>query len=121
MCVVCEVKDLEKERIAKAKSSYKKLHLGIMGEIRFMLKTANIEPIHHLANLDPSFTALVEDLEKFRDIIVQLIDALGIGSDDLVNVSEYLSLASSLAESIDSGCSDSLGAAVAALDDKPYI
>ncbi|KAF3982204.1 MAG: hypothetical protein HFP78_02890 [Methylococcales symbiont of Hymedesmia sp. n. MRB-2018] len=86
-----------------------------------MLKTAKIEPMHHLAGLDPSFTSLVVDLERYMEIIKKLKDALDITDSDIEFVAEYIVLTRSLAESIDSGCSDNLGAAVAALDEKPYI
>ena len=66
---MCKVVDLEKELITKAKLEYKKLHAGIIGTISFMLKTAKIEPMEHLAGLDPSFTSLVKSLELYRDII----------------------------------------------------
>ncbi|KAF3984707.1 MAG: hypothetical protein HFP81_00755 [Methylococcales symbiont of Hymedesmia sp. n. MRB-2018] len=77
--------------------------------------------MHHLAGLDPSFTSLVVDLERYMEIIKKLKDALDITDSDIEFVAEYIVLARSLAESIDSGCSDNLGAAVAALDEKPYI
>lgn len=113
--------EIEEKLITKAKLNYNRLHSNIMGEISFMLKTAKIEPMHHLAGLDPSFTSLVVDLERYMEIIKKLRDALDITSTDIELVAEYIVLARNLAESIDSGCSDNLCAAVAALDEKPYI
>ncbi|KAF3980311.1 MAG: hypothetical protein HFP76_02750 [Methylococcales symbiont of Iophon sp. n. MRB-2018] len=86
-----------------------------------MLKAAKIEPMHHLAGLDPSFTSLLVDLEWYMEIIKKLGTSLDITPTDIELVTEYIVLAKDLAESIDSGCSDSLGAAVAALDEKPYL
>ena len=113
--------DITPQLITEAKSTYKKLHSSIMGEISSMLKTAKLEPIRHLAGLDPSFASLVEDLELYRKIIQSLIDNLGINVNDLEAVDKYIELARDLAESIDSECSDSLGAAIAALDEMPYV
>lgn len=113
--------NIEDKLIFKAKSDYKRLHSSIIGEISYMLKTAKIEPMHHLIGLDPSFTALVQDLEAYMIIIDKLKDALEIKDGDIEIVKEYIILARGIAESIDSGCSDNLGAAVAALDEKPYI
>jgi len=115
------VEKLEEKLIIKAKTEYKRLHSGIIGQISAMLNTAKIEPMHNLIGLDPSFTSLVEDLEKYMVIIKKLKDALDIKDEDIEVVSEYVTLARRVAESIDSECHDSLGAAVAALDEKPYI
>ena len=115
------VVDLEKELEVKAIKSYKKLHEDIIGVISSMLRTAKIEPMHYLIDHDPSFTSLVEELEGLVGILKRLKDVLGIGPDGLNIVVEYIGLARNLAEAIDSGCNDSLMAATAALDEKPYI
>lgn len=116
-----KIKSIEENLILKAKSEYKRLHSGIIGEISSMLKTAKIEPMHYLTGLDPSFTSLVVDLESYMVIIEKLKDSLDIKARDIETVKEYIVLARDIAESIDSGCSDTLGAAIAALDEKPYV
>jgi len=112
---------IEKSLVTGAKLSYKKLHGGIIGEISAMLRTAKLEPMHSLINEDPSFTSLVKVLERYVGILNQLVDVLDIEPNDLKTVTEYVGLARNLAEAIDNGCHDSLGAATAALDEKPYI
>jgi len=115
------IDNIEEKLIIKAKSEYKRLHSSIIGEISSMLKTAKIEPMHNLIGLDQSFTSLVVDLESYMMIIEKLKEALDINDREIGIVREYITLARGIAESIDSWCSDTLGAAVAALDEKPYV
>lgn len=103
-----------------AKRRYRHLHSLIFGSISGMLGKAKLEPIEALQGLDPSFTSLVAELEGFRRIVGILSPVLGLNGD-LAMIDDYIVLAKELAESIDLQDSDKLGAAISALDDRPYV
>lgn len=111
---------LEEKQLIEAKKRYSALHRAIFGEISSMLGKAKLEPMERLHGLDPSFTALVNELKSFRDIVNALAPLLGLNGE-IGMIDEYISLAEALATSIDAENHDDLCAAIAALDDKPYI
>ena len=106
--------------LTEGKKRYKHLHGAIFGEISSMLSRAKLEPIERLHGLDPSFTALVEELKGLRNVVAALAPLLGLNGEVRM-IDEYISLAEDLASSIDAQSPDSLCAAIAALDDKPYV
>lgn len=103
-----------------AKKRYRHLHNAIFGEISSMLCRAKIEPMERLHGLDPSFTALVNELKFMREVVAALAPMLGLNGE-IGMIDEYILLAEGLATSIDSEDSDALCAAIAKLDDKPYV
>ncbi|CAG9411147.1 hypothetical protein NVI2019_PEGOAJLN_00682 [Providencia alcalifaciens] len=106
-----------------AKRRFNGLQAIIFGEISAMLKTSKLLPLYELQNQNPTFKDIVAALTTYRDIATQVATMLGsaIDQSEIDDVNEYLELASELAEAIDSDNHDSLCAAIAALDDKPYI
>ncbi|MGH1373570.1 MAG: hypothetical protein ACRBBW_16135 [Cellvibrionaceae bacterium] len=117
------INDIEAQLIKDAKARFNRLHSRIFGDISDMLRVAKLEPLHVLTDNDPSFTALVVELDELRGIVLGLWEIMPEISSkaNLDTLDEYLGLTRELAVSIESGCSDSLGAAISALDEKPYI
>lgn len=106
-----------------AKKRFNGLQAIIFGEISAMLKTSKLLPLYELQNQNPTFKDIVAELTTYRDIATQVATIVGAAIDqsEIDNVNEYLELALELAKAIDSDDHDSLCAAIAALDEKPYI
>lgn len=117
---VVDIRAGNEQLLSSAKKRYRHLHAAIFGEISSMLSKAKLEPIERLHGLDPSFTALVGELKQLRDIVKALAPILGLNGE-VAMVDEYLGLAEALATSIDTQDADELCAAIASLDDKPYV
>jgi len=112
----------QKKLLIEGKKKYKHLHGAIYGTISSMLCRAKVEPIEFLVGLNPSFADLVKQLKDLRDVVAALAPMLEIDPKaDIAMIDEYIDLAESLALSIDAQNSDSLCAAIARLDDKPYV
>lgn len=109
--------------LKRAKSRFSGLQAIIFGEISSMLRTAKLLPLYELQTQNPTFMQIVEQLREYRDIAKQVASMLGgvISQSEIDDVSEYLAFAEDLAEAIDANSPDSLCAAIAALDEKPYI
>ena len=105
----------------KAVNRFNELHSSIFGSISAMLSQAKIQPMGTLRGKNPSFTALVDELQLYRDIAERLVTLLEDGAENLAMIDEYLELARSMADAIDGENFDGLCAAIAALDEKPYI
>ncbi|WP_210531577.1 hypothetical protein [Pantoea ananatis] len=105
----------------KAVNRFNELHSSIFGSISSMLSQAKIQPMGTLRGKNPSFTALVDELELYRTIAGKLGTLLGGSNANLAMIDEYLELARSMADAIDGENHDGLCAAIAALDEKPYI
>ncbi|NRB63192.1 MAG: hypothetical protein HRU40_09250 [Saprospiraceae bacterium] len=114
--------NIQDTQISMAKKRFNDLHEQIFGEISSMLSTARLTPIDVLQDRDPTFMDQVKELETFKNIIDDLSSYLSsVTYEILERVEDYIRLARNLAEAINNECSDSLGAAIAALDEKPYI
>lgn len=99
-----------------------RLHGEMFGEIKSMLGTAKLTPIEELQNHEPNFTAMVDNLETYLGILKKLHEILeSIDADSISHVEEYLTFVRQLAQAIEDDDPDGLGAAIAALDEKPYI
>jgi len=108
--------------VIKAKRRFQGLHSEIVGEISTILKKAKLMPIVELQANDPSFTAIVEELRRMRQILEILHDHLGDEiSHNMSILDTYIDLADSLAQAIANDSPDCLGEAIAALDEQPYI
>lgn len=105
----------------KAVNRFNELHSSIFGSISSMLRQARIQPMGTLRGKNPSFTALVDDLVLYRTIAEKLGNLLEDGRESLAMIDEYLELARSMADAIDGENHDGLCAAIAALDEKPYL
>lgn len=116
------VVQLDDVQLIQAKKRFTTLWNSLFGEISSMLGKAKLFPIHELVGVNPSFAELVANLKSLRETIELLKPLLpGTNAAHLSMIDEYIDLAEALADSIDARCSDSLGAAIAALDEKPYI
>jgi hypothetical protein len=117
-----EQNEVQIKQIAEAVKRFNGLHGCIFGDISSMLRTAKLAPIEDLRAHDPNFTEMVGILEEYKIIIVSLSAFLEQITEHTINrLDEYINLARKLAEAIESHCYDALGAAIAALDEKPYI
>ncbi len=87
-----------------------------------MLKKAKLLPIPELKCNNPTFAETVTQLRLYRDFSVIVADMLKLDkNDDLKELDIYIGLVDDLAKAIDSDDYDALCAAIAALDEKPYI
>ncbi|MGI2067881.1 hypothetical protein [Shewanella sp. MF08487] len=117
-----EQNEVQTKQIAEAVKRFNGLHGSIFGDISSMLRTAKLAPIEDLRAHDPNFTEMVVILEEYKVIIVGLSTFLEqITEATIQRLDEYISLARDLAVAIESHCYDALGAAIAALDEKPYV
>jgi hypothetical protein len=108
--------------VKRAKKRFHSLHTSILGEITSMLRKAKFMPLVELSGHNPSFIEMVEELENFRAGAEQLAKIFDIDSaESFAMINKCIELARNLAIAIDDECHDSLGAAVAALDDMPYV
>jgi len=105
----------------KAVNRFNELHSSIFGSISSMLSQAKIQPMGTLRGKNPSFTALVDELSLYRTVAEKLGNLLEDGRENLAMIDEYLELARGMANAIDNDNHDALCAAIAALDEKPYI
>lgn len=106
----------------RAVNKFDSLYSAILGEISSMLKKAQLLPIPELQRNNPTFTEIVKELKFFREISGVAVGMLKIDkADDLRDLDDYIFQAENLAEAIDSDDYDALCAAIAALNDKPYI
>ncbi|PML45976.1 hypothetical protein BCT75_24440 [Vibrio lentus] len=113
---------LNQEEHKAAKIKFRRLHSAMFGEISSMLRTAKLAPMLELQVHEPSFTAMVEELETYLTFLEQLKAVFtAVNETDVENAREYLSLVKALAMAIESDDHDGLCAAIAALDEKPYI
>lgn len=116
------VVSIDARQLEDAKSRFKLLHSRIFGNISEMLRKARLMPLHKLSEENPSFVMLVDELIDLRATIKLLAPQLELTSfAEIGLIDQYIGLAHDLAVSIESECHDSLGAAVAALDEQPYI
>ena len=111
----------ERDSAENAYKVFNSVHSAMFGEISSMLRKAKLTPILNLRDVNPSFTAMVDVLDEYLAILVKLDVHIDITSNHLDDTRQYLKLVRNLAEAIDSNDSDSLGEAIAALDEKPYI
>lgn len=93
----------------------------MFGDISGMLRKAKLTPIMDLQGQDPSFTNMAVELEHYMFLLDKLGCEIEISSQYMARAREYLILVHQLAEAIENDDCDSLGAAIAALDEKPYI
>lgn len=114
------IADISVTRLNDQKAQFNLLYARCFGEISSMLKKARVMPMIELANHNPSFKHMASELKGFIVLVKQLSAILEL-SPDFTHLDECIELIESLANSIESQCQDSLGTAVAALNDKPYI
>ena len=106
----------------QAVDEFNRIHGTMIGEISAMLKTAKVAPLVDLRKKDPTFASVVAELRMFRDVCCALAPHfLVVTSSDIADIDKLLTLANDLAQAIDADDSDSLCAAIAALDVEPYI
>ena len=118
-----DVNSLEKKKKNDAIERFNRLHSAIFGDISYILKTANLTPMDVLQSHDPHFMIMVDRLILLKSILEPLSNFLPtvVTGAVIARLEEYIDLAKNIAEAIESGCTDSLGAAIAALDEKPYV
>lgn len=114
---------MEEHKIELAKKRFKKIQAQMFGEISSMLRKAKLTPIWELQENNPSFTALASDLEYFLEHLKQFSEIMPekFTTEEINRAVDYVRLTKDLAVAIDNDDDDSLGAAIAALDEKPYI
>lgn len=106
--------------IETAKNLFIDLQSKVMGEISAMLRRAKLTSIMDLADEVETFTESAEELEHFSKITHALAPMLGVEAEAAA-LDPYIDAVKRLGQAIDNGCSDSLGAVIAELDDLPYI
>ncbi|RUO80254.1 hypothetical protein CWI84_06375 [Idiomarina tyrosinivorans] len=112
---------MEKELLVKeAQDRFQRLHAAIFAEVSAMLRKAKLMPLVKLENHKPTFAELVDELRNLRNVVDKLSQMIN-ERVNLADIDQYIGLADKLAKAIDKGCHDSLGAAIAELDEKPYI
>ena len=106
----------------RAVSRFNSLTYAIIGEISSMLSKAKLLPIPELQLNNPTFEEVVKQLRLYRDLSEKVAELLKIDrSTELTELDEYIELADDLAQAIVADNADGLCAAIAALDDKPYV
>ena len=106
----------------KAVARFNTLTYGILGEISSMLSKAKLLPIPELQLNDPTFDRVVSQLRLYRVLAETVSELLKIDKrQELADLDEYIEYADDLAQAIASDNADALCAAIAALDEKPYI
>ncbi|WP_258239979.1 hypothetical protein [Pseudidiomarina homiensis] len=106
--------------IDTARQLFVDLQSKVMGEISAMLRTAKLTSIMDLADEAETFTESAEELEHFSKVTHTLAPMLGFEAKAAA-LEPYIDAVKRLGQAIDNGCSDSLGAVIAELDDLPYI
>lgn len=106
----------------KAVNRFNTLTYGILGEISSMLSKAKLLPIPELQIHNPTFDEVVTQLRLYRALAERVAELLHIDkTNELNELDDYIELADDLAQAIASDHADALCAAIAALDEKPYI
>ncbi|MGS3503236.1 hypothetical protein [Citrobacter koseri] len=106
----------------KAVDRFNNLTYGILGEISSMLSKAKLLPIPELRVNNPTFDQIVSQLKLYRALAERVAELLKIDKkQELADLDEYIEHADDLAQAIASDNADALCAAIAALDEKPYI
>jgi len=106
----------------KAVDRFNTLTYGILGEIGSMLGKAKLLPIPELQVNNPTFDQVVNQLKLYRALAERVAELLKIDKkQELADLDEYIEHADDLAQAIASDNADALCAAIAALDEKPYI
>ena len=114
--------DVVNLELEQAKKRFNTLHTSVLAEISSMLRKAKLMPLVDLVSHNPTFTEMVEQLEEFKSAAEQIASIFEIGAEDtFAMINTNIALARQLANAIEDECHDSLGAAVAALDEKPFI
>ncbi len=104
----------------QARDLFHHYHSKVMGEISSMLRRAKLTSVMHLAGERPTFSETARELEYFANIVKVLAPLLHLEQQAEALV-PYIEAVKRLGEAIDSGCEDSLGEAIAELDQLPYI
>jgi hypothetical protein len=117
---ISNVVDINSGKVEEQTAKFYVLYHRCFGDITAMLRKAKVMPMGDLAAHNPSFTQMVINLKELREVAKQVSDLLNIG-EDFTHLDLCISLTESLANSIESQCHDSLGSAVAALDQTPHI
>ena len=111
---------MTEEELQAAKKRFTLVYSGIFGEISSMLSKAKLMPLTKLMEHNPSFTEMVDQLQEYRCIVELINKGMG-GIFDVGMVDTYIEKAKALAISIDKEDHEGLGAAIAALDELPYV
>jgi hypothetical protein len=104
----------------QAKDRFNIAYYGLFSEIGAMLSKAKLMPIHALCAENPSFNKRAQELVDIKPVLEVLAPYFGVNYDKNM-IEDYIELVVDLASAIDSNDPDNLGAAIAALDEKPYI
>ncbi|WP_368753401.1 hypothetical protein [Klebsiella pneumoniae] len=87
-----------------------------------MLSKAKLLPIPELQLNNPTFEEVVSQLRLYRALSEKVAELLKIDrKDELAELDAYIELADDLAQAIVADNPEGLCAAIAALDEKPYV
>lgn len=115
-------KDFLSQLHKKAVDKFEEVYSSIFGEISSMLRKAKLMPMVELQKNNPTFTEIAAQLKIYRDFSALAVQLLKIDKDNEINtLDEHITLTTNLAKAIDEDDADALCAAIAALDEKPYI
>ncbi|MGT3492063.1 hypothetical protein [Klebsiella pneumoniae] len=90
--------------------------------ISSMLSKAKLLPIPELQLNNPTFEEVVSQLRLYRALSEKVAELLKIDrKDELAELDAYIELADDLAQAIVADNPEGLCAAIAALDEKPYV
>ncbi|ELH4834624.1 hypothetical protein AKG94_01465 [Vibrio harveyi] len=110
----------EPDQFELGRRRFQFLYESIFGEISSMLSKVKLMPLHSLCEEEPSLKKRAEDLIQLQSIMEEVAKLLNI-SYNKTQIDEYIDLAVRVGDAIDSECPETLGAAIAELDLKPYI
>ena len=106
----------------RAVARFNSLTYAIIGEISSMLSKAKLLPIPELQLNNPTFEEVVSQLRLYRALSERVAELLKIDrKDELAELDAYIELADDLAQAIVADNPEGLCAAIAALDEKPYV
>lgn len=110
------------ELVTTAKNAFNTICSQIVGHVSHMLREAKLLPLSELSTQIPSYTEMVTEL-KYSSSLCEYLNPLlnNTLTSEIDVVNKLIMLADNLAKAIEIECTDSLGAAIAALDEEPYI
>ena len=105
----------------RAVARFNSLTYAIIGEISSMLSKAKLLPIPELQLNNPTFEEVVSQLRLYRALSEKVAELKIDRKDELAELDAYIELADDLAQAIVADNPEGLCAAIAALDEKPYV